>query len=331
MQTVLSVVFALLAAASNALATALQRRAASTVPLSVGFSLKLITELLHRPVWLAGFGAVIAAAVFQALALSGGALSLVQPIFVLELPLAMLFGWLILHARLTRESWLAVAAIVVGLGVALAAASPSGGVTNPPGDRWAAASVSCVVVVGVLVGAAWRRPAGRVRAMCLGAGAAIGYALTAALLKAATNAWQNDGVGGFFTAWQTYGFALTGVGAVFLLENAMQSGPLVASQPALTLVDALVSLSLGVTLFEETVRTGWWLVPELIGTALILAGAVSLARAPLARVLMPPGGGTPKQPRRQENGAAGPVPGGAEGSEGAGERQVGGGAGPGTG
>ncbi|MFC8453257.1 DMT family transporter [Kitasatospora sp. NPDC057223] len=285
MQTVTAVVFALLAAAGSATATVLQRKAASTVPLSAGFRLRLIVELLHRPVWLAGFGAIAVAACFQALALSEGALSLVQPLFVLELPMAMLIAGVVLGRHLTRGSWLAVLSVVAGLGVGLAAAAPSGGVTDPPGGRWAVATGCCLAAVALLVAVAKRQPPGRLRAGALAAGAAIGNALTAALMKAATHAWQADGVAGFLGAWQTYGFALAGVGAVFLLQNAMQSGPLVASQPALTLTDALVSLALGVTVFEESVRTGWWLVPELLGAGAILAGAVVLARTPLARLL----------------------------------------------
>ncbi|MFC9326801.1 DMT family transporter [Kitasatospora sp. NPDC057015] len=291
MQSVWAVAFALLAAASNATATVLQRKAAATVPLSAGFRLRLIVELLHRPVWLAGFGAIVLAACFQALALSEGALSLVQPLFVLELPMAMLIAGVVLGRRLTRGSWLAVLAVVAGLGVALAAADPQGGITQPPDGRWAVAVGCCTGAVALLVLVARRHPPGRLRAGALAAGAAIGNALTAALMKAATHAWQSDGVAGFFEAWQTYGFALAGAGAVFLLENAMQSGPLVASQPALTLTDALVSLVLGVALYEETVRTGWWLVPEIAGALAILAGAVVLARTPLAQLLAESGSG----------------------------------------
>jgi hypothetical protein len=130
-----------------------------------------------------------------------------------------------------------------------------------------------------------------VRAACFAAAAAIGYALTAALIKDATHAWQTGGASGFFLAWQTYAFAAAGVCALFLLQNAVQSGPLVASQPALTLGDALVSLSLGVTLFGEGVRTGWWLIPEVAGAALVLYGAVHLARIPLTQALVVPPAG----------------------------------------
>ncbi|WP_405877180.1 DMT family transporter [Streptomyces sp. NBC_01136] len=285
---VFSVVFALLAAASNATATVLQRRAAQDVPLSEGFRARLLVDLLHRPVWLGGMAAVMAAACFQALALVDGALSVVQPIFVLELPFALLIGGLVLRRRVTRHGWTAVACIAAGLGMALAAAAPSAGTDRPTTGGWVLALACCIAAIVVAVRIALRRPAGRARAACFGAAAAIGYALTAALIKDATHAWQTSGATGFFLTWQTYAFAATGVCALFLLQNAVQSGPLVASQPALTLGDALVSLALGVTLYAEKVRTGWWLIPENAGAVLILYGAVLLARIPLAQALVAP-------------------------------------------
>ncbi|MFF4653238.1 DMT family transporter [Streptomyces sp. NPDC001380] len=288
MQTAVAVLFALLAAASNALATALQRYAARTVPLSRGFRPALLVELLHRPVWFGGFAAVVAAACFQALALLNGELSLVQPLFVLELPFALLIGGLVLGRRLPRPGWAAVACIVAGLGTALWAASPTPGVQRPETFRWVLVLAGCAAAVAVLAGTAVRRPAGALRAACFGAAAAIGYALTAALMKDATHTWAAGGPGAFFTAWQTYGFAAAGVGALFLLQNAMQSGPLAASQPALTLGDALVSLSLGVALFEEELRDGWWLLPQVLGALLVFCGAVGLSRVPLTRTLVAP-------------------------------------------
>ncbi|MFF7215051.1 DMT family transporter [Streptomyces sp. NPDC008238] len=288
MQTTLAVLFALLAAVSNALATVLQRYAARTVPLAVGLRPALLGELLRKPVWLAGFGAVVAAAAFQALALLNGALSLVQPLFVLELPFALFIGGLVLRRRLPPRGWAAVAATVVGLGVGLWAAAPSGGVDRPHTGTWALALPSCAAAVLVLVGTAVRRPAGRVRAACFGLSAAVCYALTAGLLKDATQTWDTEGPAAFFTAWQTYGFALAGVAAVFLLQNAMQSGPLVASQPALTLGDAALSLTLGVTVFEEHLRGGWWRAPMMVGALLVVAGAFVLVRVPLVRTLVAP-------------------------------------------
>ncbi|MGV9872927.1 DMT family transporter [Streptomyces cellulosae] len=281
----LPVLFALGAALSNALATVLQRKAALTVPKSEGLRLGLILDLLRRPVWLAGIATVITAGVCQAVALATGPITIVQPLFVLELPLALVVAATLLQGRLSRAGWLAVGTVVVGLGIVLFAASPAGNRTQVPMTHWIPAVAVCVAAIAALVVAALRRPEGRGRAACFGLATAISYAMTAALMKTSMHTLDDGGVTAFFTTWQTYGFALFGVCALFFLENAMQSGPLVASQPALTLGDACVSLALGITVYEEYVRTGWWLIPQLLGAALIAAGVLALSRLPLARAL----------------------------------------------
>ncbi|MEV5422592.1 DMT family transporter [Streptomyces cellulosae] len=281
----LPVLFALGAALSNALATVLQRKAALTVPKSEGLRLGLILDLLRRPVWLLGILAVITAGVCQAVALVTGPITIVQPLFVLELPLALVIAAALLQGRLSRAGWLAVGMVVAGLGIVLFAASPAGNRTQVPMTHWIPAVAVCVAAIAALVVAALRRPEGRGRAACFGLATAISYAMTAALMKTSMHTLDDGGITAFFTTWQTYGFALFGVCALFFLENAMQSGPLVASQPALTLGDACVSLALGITVYEEYVRTGWWLVPQLLGAALIAAGVLALSRLPLARAL----------------------------------------------
>ncbi|RSS46126.1 DMT family transporter [Streptomyces sp. WAC08241] len=278
MGVVLPVLFSLFAAFSNALATVLQRRAALTVPRSDSFRPGLVLDLLRRPLWLAGILAVIAAGVGQAAALATGPLALVQPLFVLELPLALLIASLMARERLPARLWAAVAAVVAGLGTALVAASPAGNRTHVALDRWLPVLVACAVAVVALAATGLRRPPGRARAACLGAATAICYALTAALMKTSMHVLDDGGIGAFLTAWQTYAFCAAGIAALLLLEHAMQGGPLVASQPALTLGDATVSLSLGVLLYEEHVRTGWWLLPQAAGVALIVLGVFALAR-----------------------------------------------------
>ncbi|MFE7312444.1 DMT family transporter [Streptomyces sp. NPDC057555] len=284
-----AVLCAVLAAGSNALSTVLQRRAARTVPVSDRLQVSLFADLLHRAVWLAGMLMVLPAACFQALALLLGPMSVVQPIFVLELPLALLIGRVLLGGaapvRISGRGWAGVGLMVAGLALGLAAAAPTGGRDYASMARWIPTLVVCGSVIFVAVAAGLRRGVGSVRAACFGAAAAVSYALTAALLKNATHSWQRGGPADFFTSWQTYAFAVTGVLALFMMSNAMQSGPLTGSQPVLTLGDALISLSLGVTLFDEQVRAGWWLIPEAMGVGLILWGAVLLSQVSLARDL----------------------------------------------
>ncbi|MEU1037932.1 DMT family transporter [Streptomyces sp. NPDC005551] len=272
----LAALFAVLGAASNAAGTAFQRKAASTV--ARGGGLRLILELARRPAWLIGIAGVAGAALFQALALVNGPLALVQPLFILELPFALLIAVPLLHRRLPGPGWWGVAGVVGGLALLLGAAAPSGARHQASMARWIPALVLCLgaMAVAVVLARPGRPPL--FRAALLGSASAVGNALTAALLKSATGTLADHGFRAFLGEWQTYGFALTGVSAVLLLENALQAGSLAASQPALTVGDAVVSLVLGITLFEESVRTGWWLVPEVIGGALILWGVLRLTR-----------------------------------------------------
>ena len=92
----------------------------------------------------------------------------------------------------------------------------------------------------------------------------------------------DEGAVAFFTNWHIYAIAVAGVGSLFLLQNALQAGSLVASQPMLTVGDALISISYGVTLFSEQLRVGWWLVPEIFALAAIIVGCVQIAKSPLA-------------------------------------------------
>ncbi|CAL9657437.1 DMT family transporter [Streptomyces sp. Tu 3180] len=285
MDVLVPVLFALSGAFSNALATVLQRKAALSVPRSDKLRARLMLDLLRHPVWLAGIVAVVAAAVCQAVALATGPLTVVQPLFVLELPFALVIATVLLRGRMSRSGWAAVSAVVAGLAVVLVCASPAGNRTHAPMDRWIPALAVCTAAIAGLVVAALRRPEGRARAACFGLATAVAYALTAALMKTSMHTLDDGGVTAFLSTWQTYGFALFGASALFLLENALQAGPLVASQPAITLGDASVSLALGITVYAEYVRAGWWLLPQLLGVALIAAGVFTLSRMPLAHAL----------------------------------------------
>lgn len=274
----ISILFAILAACSNALGTVLQRRAVLTVPASKSLRLGLMKDLLRTPVWLAGILGVILAAIFQALALGSGSLAAVQPVFILELPLALVIGGMVFHVELSRKAWISVACIAGGLALFLFSMAPSGGRAQVPGIWW----VPTLLIVGglgaVLVLAGLRRPTGLTRAACLGGAAAVGNALTAALIKSSMDVLEHQGAAAWLQSWQTYGFAAAGGFSLFLLGTAMQGGPLIASQPALTLGDAIVGFCLGVTLYGEQPRTGFWLLPALAGFAVLTYGVFAMSR-----------------------------------------------------
>ncbi len=273
-----SVLFALLTALCNGTASVLQRMAASTAPATSALHLSLFSYLIRRKVWLAGIGMVILAAVCQATALATGPIALVQPIFIIELPFTLLVASKLMHRKLPRRTWLAVGLVTVSLGAGLAAAAPSGGTTDAPLKVWVTTLIvtGCFEAIVISIGV---RARGNARGAALGLAAACGYALTATLMKTAVAALSR-GVVPFFTSWQLYATAVAGVGALFLLQNALQAGSLVAVQPPLTLGDALISVSYGVTVFNETVRTdGWLLVIEIVALIAIAIGIIELSRS----------------------------------------------------
>ena len=280
-----SVLFALLTALFNGLASVLQRMAAATAPAAKALHLSLFGYLIRHKVWLAGIGMVILASVCQATALATGPVALVQPIFIIELPFTLLVASKLAHRKLPRTTWGAIGLVTVALGAGLASAAPSGGGTNASPKVWAAALIvtgifeTVVITIGV-------RTRGNARAAAFGLAAACGYALTATLMKSAVAALPH-GIGPFFSTWQLYATAVVGVGALWLLQNGLQAGSLVAVQPPLTLGDALISACYGVTVFGETVQTGGWLlVVQIVAVIAVAIGCIELSRS-LAMVHVP--------------------------------------------
>lgn len=277
----LSPFLAVLAAVANGLASVLQRKAARDQPTSENLSLRLMWHLLHRPAWLGGILSVIVGFLLQAVALGEGRLSVVEPVLVLELPATLIIASLVFHIRLTGHEWGPAAAMTVGLAALLFALSPSGGSsTDVPWQRWVTAIGLNLALVGVGVAWASTVPPGARRAAILGATTGCAFGLTAALIKGMTVA-ARGGFEALFTSWELYAMVVSGFGALFLLQSAMNAGRLLASQPGLTLVDPVISILWGVFVFKETARGGWFIVLALAGAAVVTASVIALARSPL--------------------------------------------------
>ena len=273
-----SVLFALLTALFNGLASVLQRMAAMTAPASKALHLSLLGYLVKHKVWLAGIAMVVVAALCQAVALATGPVALVQPIFIIELPFTLLVASRLARRKLPQRTWWAVGLVTVALGIGLAAAAPSGGGTSASLRVWATALIvtagfeAVVITIGI-------RTSGNARGAAFGLAAACGYALTATLLKSAVAALDIS-VAAFFSSWKLYATAVTGVGALFLLQNALQAGSLVAVQPPLTLGDAIISACYGVTVLGEQVNTGGGLlIIEIVAVLAIAVGCIELSRS----------------------------------------------------
>ena len=281
----LSYLLAVLAACANATSSVLQRKANREVPQSENLSLRLIGRLLHQPVWFGGILAITFGFLLQATALGFGELATVEPILVLELPLTLILASRVFGQQMRWQEWSFSAAMTAGLGGLLFLLSPSAGRNG--GVQWWGWAVGVslnVLLVLVLVMFGRREPVrGRgsaYRAGLLGIAAGSMFGLTAALMKGMTRTFSH-GLVDLFTSWEIYGMVAAGLVGMFLVQSAMNAGGLIAAQPGLTLADPVISVLWGVLAFHEQVRAGWFILPELLSMAVLVAGVVALTRSPL--------------------------------------------------
>lgn len=272
----ISYVLAFLGAMANATGNALNRKASRDEPAKVAFTLRLFADLLHKRAWLSAVGLMTLSFILASAALGTGQLASVQLIIVLELPMTLIGGSLILGTRLAVRDWVAVGVMTAGVICLLALLDPRQGAPKAiPPFEWIMASVANLGAIVVLFLAARTHPAPSVRAGLLGLSAGFGYGLTAAFTKGMADQFNSGGVPGVLGSWQLYATVTAGVTSAFLLQNAYQAGPLTASQPGITLVDPIVSTLWGVVVFGEQVNHGTLLA--LTPLPLIAVGGAVLA------------------------------------------------------
>ena len=273
-------VLALGAALANALTSVFQRKGIERAPADTTLRLSLITYAVRRGIWLAGFALMIVSFLLQAVALHFGRLSEVQPILTTELVflVIVLVAWF--GFTMGRREWIGVLTVCAGLAGFLYFADPVEGSLSPPLWEWAVTGGACGAAIVIAVLLALRGPRWW-RAAMFGTAAAISFAFTAACTKVVSGFAASDWAT-LYRHWQTYALAFFGALAVFLAQNAIHAGPIVASQSTIVLIDPLASILIGIGLFGDDLRTnGAWGPLEALSLLVMFAGAVLLAHSPL--------------------------------------------------
>jgi drug/metabolite transporter (DMT)-like permease len=277
---ILVYVFAVLAAGANAVSSVLQRKADRDLPSRDNLSWRLVVDVLRQPAFFLGVAGLTLGFLLQAAALGSGPLATVEPILIIELPLTLLIGSVAFKARLHAREWTATLAITLGLIALLYALSPTGGEHGQVvWYGWVIGIGANVALIAALIAAALRGGSAR-RSALLGVATGSGFGLTAALIKAVTNAFASGGFVSIFSTWQTYAMIVAGGLSVFLLQSALNAGSLVTAQPGFTGADPIVSMLWGVVAFGEQVRTGPFLVLAVAGAAVAGWGIYRLSGSP---------------------------------------------------
>jgi drug/metabolite transporter (DMT)-like permease len=266
---------ALLAAVSFAFGSVLQQKGTLEAPAS-GDDPRFLSQILKRPVWIAGGTLQVSGWVLQAAALDRGSLVVVQSLTALSLVIALPIGARITHQQIDRRVIFGAAAMIFGIVLFLSVGHPQHGTAMPGAAAWWSACTSAIVVVVVLARIG-RRHAGAQRALYFGSAAGVGFALQASVTKEFMSV-LGGGLVAIVHSWTVYVLIVSAVAGFVLQQSALKTGvlaPAMASSNAVTLFGSVV---FGVTIFDEKLSSGnSRLAPALIGLAFALIGVVLLA------------------------------------------------------
>ncbi len=282
----LAITFAVLGAVCFAGAAVLQHRAvaAESGPSarqgSEPLSLRGLRAVTRRRGWLAGLGLAVAGSVLHAVALVLAPLSVVQPVGVLAVPIAVLLTAVRSRRRPALGVIAGVALSIVGVAAFVLTAAGTAVSTPAPDGATLAAGLIVAGVVLLLAGLGLAR-SGWVRCVACATAGAVAFGLVSALVRAVSQAVTTGEVA---LLAPPVLLAATGVGAAvlaggWLVQQAFASGPPEVVIACLTVVDPIVAVLLGAVLLGEgaaTPASTWLLLGAAAATATI--GVIALAR-----------------------------------------------------
>jgi drug/metabolite transporter (DMT)-like permease len=269
-----------------AVSTVLKHHSATKLPATRGNSVvragRFVASTVSSPWWLGGMAADAGGLSLQAYALHIGAVSVVQPLLVTALLTSLLISHVSTRTRVSSQEvrWGALLVIaIVGFLAVSGASSPHH--QQQPVDRGAAA-ISAGLAAGlavICVVMARRVPSGP-RAALLATAVGTLYACTAVLIKAATDVLGDKGLWAMLTSWQLLVLIACGAAGLLLAQLAFRAGPLNTSLPIIATVDPLMSVALGVIVYDEQLRS----TPAAVVGQTLLLIALAVAVFKLSRL-----------------------------------------------
>jgi len=273
--------WALVSALFGGLGVVLQQKGAMSAP--PAGSARFVAAILRTPIWLAGAACQVACWACQGIALSKGALALVQPLVSLQIVVALPLGVALTGQRVGRREWVGAAFVVAGITVFVAATNSGAGRPTAPAGVWLAASgiVVALTAVAAVVGA---RARASMRAALLGAAAGVLFGYQAAVMKVFVGV-APGGIGAILGSWSTYALIASAAGGFYLFQGALQAGALAPAVATSNAACPVTSVVLGRLVFlESPQRTTGGKIVSAVAVVLALAGLALLARGEARRI-----------------------------------------------
>jgi drug/metabolite transporter (DMT)-like permease len=250
----------------------LQQRAAALTPLEEVLRWRLLLDLLHKPMWLWGVGAMVVGQLLGGLALQLASVALVEPLLSANL----LFAFVIAAALSDRRvRWHEVGGAVL-LSMALAAflvvGDPRSSDDPEPSRGWSLVALALVAAAVVILLVVAKKQQFIAKAVLLSTGAGLLYGLQDAATRQSLLRIDQNGVARVVTSPWAYLVVAAAVTGLLLAQSAFKLGSLAHSLPPLTAAEPLVGIALGVGLLADKVdvTAGRLAVEAACGAGVIL-------------------------------------------------------------
>ncbi len=284
---VLAISLAVAASVGFAGAAVLQHRAvaaqadtASDDAGSDALSLRGMRDVSRRPGWLLGLALAAGGSTLHAVALVLAPLSVVQPIGVLAVPIAVVLTAIRTRRRPAAGVLVGVAVCIAGVAAFVGTAAGTAVSTPAPNGATLFAGLVVAGIVTALAVLGYART-GWLRCVFCATAGAVAFGLVSALVRAVSQtvtSGESDVLDPAVIA-TVFGVVAALVCGGWLVQQAFASGPPEVVVACLTVVDPIVAVLLGVVLLGEGAHTpaGTWAL--LITAGLVAtAGVVALAR-----------------------------------------------------
>jgi NADH:ubiquinone oxidoreductase subunit K len=269
------------AALSLGLGYVLQQRVAALMPLEELLSFRLLLDLMHRPLWWAGIGAMVVGQLLGGVALQLATVGQVEPLLSASLLFALAFANLLSHHRICWQELSGAVLLAAALGVFIAVGNPHSSPAPDP-NRFVIVLSVCAVAGAVAVLVVIGRTRGLVgESILLATGAGLLYGLQDTATRGALVDADHHGIAVMFLHGWPYIVVGSAIIGLLLSQSAFKAARLDYSLPPVAAAEPLTGIALGVALLGDVVSVSvLGLAAEAACVVAMIFGVALIGRSP---------------------------------------------------
>ena len=209
----------------------------------------LVVRMLHQWRFIASLGLDLIGFLSQLVALRRLPLFAVQAMIAANLAVTAVFAAWLMHVLLSWREWLAVAGVVIGVGLLGSSAGSEGAARVGPAFQMALIVAVAGIAVGGLAAAKLPSP---LRTPALGAVAGLGYAVLAVAARILPGFSPQQ----LIRSPASYALAAAGIVSFMLYAAALEGGSVTVATAAVVLAETTPPAVVGVLFLGDTTRPG---------------------------------------------------------------------------